>query len=156
MDCAFVTLPLNVHANPPLRTIFLKRDPIYVALPLNHPLATAPAYPVSRFAEDALIYIRETHDRDITTIFDCCNVHPNTRYFMEDSYAIASMVESGMGVGIINGLIASRMPYHIALIPMDPPQYRDIALAVRSQGTLSPVLSRFLEYVQSWVAEHVK
>lgn len=156
VDCAFVTLPLNIHANPPLRTIFLKRDPIYVALPLNHPLATAPAYPVSRFAEDALIYIRETHDRDITTIFDCCNVHPNTRYFMEDSYAIASMVESGMGVGIINGLIASRMPYHIALIPMDPPQYRDIALAVRSQGTLSPVLSRFLEYVQSWVAEHVK
>lgn len=114
VDCAFVTLPLNIHANPPLRTIFLKQDPIYVALPLNHPLATAPAYPVSRFAEDALIYIRETHDRDITTIFDCCNVHPNTRYFMEDSYAIASMVESGMGVGIINGLIASRMPYHIA------------------------------------------
>ena len=75
---------------------------------------------------------------------------------MEDSYAIASMVESGMGVGIINGLIASRMPYHIALVPMDPPQYRDIALAVRSQGTLSPVLPRFLEYVQSWVAEHVK
>ena len=70
----------------------------------------------------------------MSRIFKSCGVRPNIRYFAEDSNIIASMIECGLGVGIMSELILSRMPYHIVHMPLDPPQYRDIALAVRSNG----------------------
>ena len=153
VDCAFVTLPLNLHTTPPLQTTFLKRDPLCAVLPLWHPLAQAPSYPITRFAEDELIPIRETHDRDMTSLFTSCNVKPNVRYSADDSYTIASMIESGLGVGIMGEIMLKRIAYRVARVPLDPPQYRDIAIAVRS-GPLSPAIARFAEHVRSWVAEN--
>ena len=154
VDCGFVTLPLNVRSTPPLHTFFLKREQICAVLPPDHLLARAKSYPVTRFSEDPFIPIREDQDRDMSRIFKSCGVRPNIRYFAEDSNIIASMIECGLGVGIMSELILNRMPYHIVHMPLDPPQYRDIALAVRSNGIPSPAVSRFLEHVQNWVAEH--
>ncbi len=79
----------------------------------------------------------------MSRIFKSCGVRPNIRYFAEDSNIIASMIECGLGVGIMSELILNRMPYHIVHMPLDPPQYRDIALAVRSNGIPSPAVSPF-------------
>lgn len=155
VDCAFLTMPLNFRTTPPLQTFFLKRDQICAVLPEDHPLAHASVYPVSRFAEDQVIPIRETHDRDMTSLFASCNVKPNIRYFAEDCHTIASMIESGLGVGIMGELMLERIPYHVVHIPLDPPQYRDIVVAVRSKKDLSPAVSRFLEHVCQWVKVHV-
>ena len=85
----------------------------------------------------------------MSRIFKSCGVRPNIRYFAEDSNIIASMIECGLGVGIMSELILNRMPYHIVHMPLDPspiPGY--LLLAVRSNGI--PVTSslRFLEHVQ--------
>ena len=50
-------------------------------------------------------------------------------------------------------LMLGRIPYRVACIPLDPPQYRDIATAVRP-GPLSPAVSRFLEHACLWVSQH--
>lgn len=156
VDCAFLTLPLNLRTTPPLRTTFLKRDQLCAVLPMDHPLAHADAYPISRFAKDDFISIRETHDRDMTSIFTSCNVQPNTRYLSEDSYTIASMIESHLGVGIMSELMLERVPFRVSCIPLDPPQYRDIVVAVRSQSQLSPAVARFVDHICHWVAEHTE
>ena len=78
---------------------------------------------------------------------------PNIRYYTKDSYTIASLVESGLGVSIMSELMLGRIPYRVACIPLDPPQYRDIATAVRP-GPLSPAVSRFLEHACLWVSQH--
>lgn len=153
VDCAFLTLPLNLHTKPPLCTRFRKRDPLCAVLPIDHPLAHADCYPISRFAQDDFIPIQETRDRDMTNIFTSCNVKPNIRYYTKDSYTIASLVESGLGVSIMSELMLGRIPYRVACIPLDPPQYRDIATAVRP-GPLSPAVSRFLEHACLWVSQH--
>lgn len=153
IDCGFVTLPLNIPSTPPLQTYFLKRDQLCAVLPENHPLAGASAYPITRFAQDDFIPIREDHDRDMSNIFRSCGVKPNIRYLAEDSNIIASMIENGLGVGIMSALILSRMAYRVVALPLDPPQFRDIAIAVRAQGGVSPAVSHFLDHVQHWVAQ---
>ena len=74
----------------------------------------------------------------MTNIFTSCNVKPNIRYYTKDSYTIASLVESGLGVSIMSELMLGRIPYRVACIPLDPPQYRDIATAVRPGPSPQP------------------
>ena len=59
-----------------------------------------------------------------------------------------SMVESGLGVGILPQLILRRTPYRILTKELDVPAYRSIALAMRSKKTASLAVKRFIEYLQ--------
>ena len=57
-DCGFLGLP----AGPGLETYPLFRDELMAVLPLDHPLAKAPYYPMERFREDP--YINTPEERD--------------------------------------------------------------------------------------------
>ncbi len=146
VDCGFVALPSALE----LDTIHLRRDRHMAVLPADHPLANAASYPVARFAEDPFIKLEDDRDREILRIFERYNVRPNLRYAVNDDYAAMTMVESGLGVSVLTELVLQRNPYHIAAKPLDPPQYRDIGLAVRDRRNVSPATARFLAHVEDW------
>ena len=58
-----------------------------------------------------------------------------------------SMVESGLGVSILPGLILRRIPYRIVLRPLDVEAYREIGLALRDRKNISLAVRRFLDYL---------
>ena len=62
------------------------------------------------------------------------------------------MVESGLGVSVLTELVLRRTPYHVAVKPLDPPQFRDIGLAVRDRAAASPATARFLAHVVETLA----
>ena len=96
-DCGFLGLP----AGPGLETYPLFRDELMAVLPLDHPLAKAPYYPMERFREDPYINTPEERDLEIGLIFQEEGFRPNLRYTVNDDFAALAMVEQGLGVSIL-------------------------------------------------------
>ena len=84
----------------------------------------------------------------IGSIFDDAGLKPDVRFVTWDDYAVMSMVESGMGIGILPSLILKRMPYDIEVRPLDPPVHRHIGVITRHGARLSKLSETFLEYVK--------
>lgn len=148
VDCGFISLPCALE----LDTVFLRRDRHMAVLPAGHPLAGEPAYPIARFAQDPYIKLEDDRDREVIRIFERYGVKPNLQYLVNDDYAAISMVESGLGVSVLTELVLRRTPYQVAVKPLDPPQFRDIGLAVRDRSAASPATARFLEHVEAALA----
>ena len=64
-----------------------------------------------------------------------------------DDYAIMSMVESGLGISILPELILKRIPYRVVARELEIPAYRNIGLAWKEKKGTSPMLKRFMEYL---------
>ena len=75
-------------------------------------------------------------------------------YAVNDDYAVIAMVASGLGISILPELVLRRTPYEVVVKPLDPPQFRELGLAVRSLREVSPVTARFLPHVQAWLKEN--
>mgnify|MGYP000850889592 FL=1 len=146
VDCGFVGLP----AKESLKTVPLKRDRMLALLPPGHSLAGAAAYPLSAFASEPFIRLAEGRDTEITDIFRLYGIQPNIAYSVNDDYAIIAMVERGLGVSLLPELVLQRTPYRIVAKPLDPPQFRDIALAFRAVRDASPLVRRFVKHVETW------
>ena len=149
-DCGFLGLP----AGPGLETYPLFRDELMAVLPLDHPLAKAPYYPMERFREDPYINTPEERDLEIGLIFQEEGFRPNLRYTVNDDFAALAMVEQGLGVSIRPELVLRASSYAFAAIPLERRHYRRIALAIRRGRSPSPLTARFLECVRQWVGEN--
>lgn len=151
VDCGFIALPSAL----PLDTVFLGRDQHMAVLPAGHPLAGAERYPIARFAEDPYIHLEDDRDREMSRIFERYGVKPNLLYPVNDDYAAMSMVENGLGVSVLPELVLQRNPYRVVVKPLDPPQFRDIGVAVRARKAASPATARFLDHIETWIAGKV-
>ena len=109
-DCGFLGLP----AGPGLETYPLFRDELMAVLPLDHPLAKAPYYPMERFREDPYINTPEERDLEIGLIFQEEGFRPNLRYTVNDDFAALAMVEQGLGV---SGAGAARLQLRLRRHP---------------------------------------
>ena len=114
-DCGFLGLP----AGPGLETYPLFRDELMAVLPLDHPLAKAPYYPMERFREDPYINTPEERDLEIGLIFQEEGFRPNLRYTVNDDFAALAMVEQGLGVSIRPELVLRASSYACLLYTSD-------------------------------------
>lgn len=150
VDCGFLGLP----AGDALDTIFLRRDRLLAVLPLDHPLAGADFYPISRFNQDPFILIQENWDMEISRIFQEEGLRPNVQYALSDDFAILAMVEQGLGVSILSEMVVRSTNRRLAAIPLERPRFREIGLAVRRGESLSPLTRRFRDFVPQWLEAH--
>ena len=80
-------------------------------------------------------------------VFEQAGTAPRVRFTTLDDCAVMSMVEHGLGVSILPQLVLRRIPYRVALRPLDRPAFRRIGLATRPGEELAPAASRFLAYL---------
>lgn len=59
------------------------------------------------------------------------HAHPNIRFTTWEDYAIMSMVERGLGIGVLPDMILKRIPYQIAIRSFRNPYFREIGLVMR-------------------------
>ncbi len=144
VDCGFVPLPTR----PEFETVFLEQDRFLAVLPESHPLAGCDKVPVAALCEEPFILLEKGANNDVSEIFRQCRLIPKVRYTLWDDYAIMSMVESGLGVSILPGLILKRIPYRIVTRELDVPACRNISLAVKDRKTASVAVRRFMDYLQ--------
>ena len=143
VDCGFLRLP----AHRGEETAFIERDELLAVLPEGHPLAERERVPAAELCEEPFLLLEKGDNTVVSEVFERDGLSPRTRFTTWDDYAIMAMVECGLGVSILPGLILRRAPYRIAARPLEEPAYRTIGLALRSREAASLATQRFLEYL---------
>ena len=105
-DCGFFVYPIkhDLHAVP------LRKDPLLVVLPPDHPLADAPFVPREALAEELYIRLESGTSSEMETLFRANDVEPNVRFTIDSDYAVMSMVSAGLGFSVLADLILRDAP----------------------------------------------
>ena len=143
IDCAFSRLP----ARYPLNETPLEQDELRAVLPADHELAKLEEIPVEAFADEAFIQLKRDENDEVAEIFAGLEHMPNASFTTWDDYAVMSMVENGLAVSILPGLVLRRVPYHIATRPLAPRAFRTLGFLTRKTSSPSLAVERFREYL---------
>lgn len=129
VDFGFIT-PAAVTG---LETVKIKDGEMLAVLPKNHPLAENTAVPLDSLTGEPFILLEEGHYSEPLKAFHAAGLEPNIKYTVHDDFAIMTMVEAGLGVGILAKLMLRRTNYDIACLPTDPPIYRELAIGFKDK-----------------------
>ncbi len=143
VDCGFLSLPVKNTFD----TISLKMDEYKVVLPKNHPLAAIDKIDVKMLENQPFMLLEHGGRTEVTDLLEKYEVKPQIRFTTWEDYAIMAMVEKGLGIGILPGMILQRIPYDIEVRSLEIPYYREIGIAVKDRNRLSPAVVKFLEKV---------
>lgn len=147
IDCGFISAPFSSD----LDVTMLMRDRMLAVLPPDHPLADARVYPMANLSQERIVRLTEESNNEVSKIYesfkDLISSPLSTYCEVNDDYSVMAMVESGLGVSMLSELVTKRMPFNICLKEFDPPQYRDIGVAVKKGRRPSPATERFIEVV---------
>ncbi|MDY3079046.1 MAG: LysR family transcriptional regulator [Oscillospiraceae bacterium] len=154
IDCGFICAPFS----PELDVTVLMRDRMLAVLPPDHPLTDAKSYPLQQLSQERIIKLTDEANNEVSKIFTLLNSkldRPISAYCdVNDDYSIMAMVESGLGVSILSELVTHRMPFDVCLKEFDPPQYRDIAIAVKKGRKPSPATEKFIQIVLEFFSNY--
>lgn len=143
VDSGFLRLP----ARGALETMFLEEDRLLAILPEGHPLSAQERVPLAALCEESFLLLEKGAKAEIAALFERAGLTPCVRFTTWDDYAVMSMVESGLGLSILPELILRRIPYRLAIRPLDVPATRRIGFAVRSFDRAPLAVRRFLDYL---------
>ena len=63
-----------------------------------------------------------------------------------ENFAALALIEQGMGMSIMNDLITRNYQCNVVKLPLDPPQYITLGIAVPSLENASPAVRRFVDF----------
>ncbi len=142
-DCGFLRMPAATELN----VTFLEQDRFLAVLPENHRLAEKKSVSAAELCCEPFLMLQRGANAEVAEIFRRSGLSPQVRFTAWDDYAIMSMVENGLGVSILPELVLKRIPYRVALRPLDVPSYRSIGFAVRDKKISSLAVKKFTEYL---------
>lgn len=145
VDFGFIS-PLAVTG---LETIPIKEGRMLAVLPGNHKLASHSTVNLEGIVNEPFILLEEGHFSEPMEAFHACNLEPNIKFRMHDDYAIMTMVEAGLGISILAELVLRRTNYNIALLPLDPPISRTLAIGYKDKSSLPIASKYFIEFLIS-------
>jgi len=116
-------------------------DALLAVVPAAHPLAAGPVAR-SAFAGEPFILTRAGCERIVLDTLAAAGVVPDVRYEVTEASSILAMVGEGLGLSIMPRLAAAAPPATVALLELDPPGERRLALATARR---SPAVRAFLQ-----------
>ena len=143
VDCGFLRLPTL----PQFDTVLLKQDEYKVVLPVGHRLAEQETVAIEELNGLPFLLLEHGGKTEVSHLLERARVQPDIRFTTWEDFAIMAMVEKGMGVSILPGMILHRIPYQVEIRPLREPYYRAIALAVKNQKQLTPAVKKFMDYL---------
>lgn len=133
----------------PHRWIPLRQDQLVVMLSPRHPLAERQSIPLHLLESECYIDIFPGRETDNSRCLAENGIRPANPFAgVEDDFSAMVMVEAGLGIALVNALIAETLTGNVVFRPLDPPQYVDIGIATPPEDTLSPAARGFLSFVR--------
>ncbi len=145
-DFCIMSRRSGAHAWTPLTS-----DSLAVWLPANHPLANRESYPAAELANEAYIDISPGEETDNSRFLAERGISVRRRASTSDIYGALSLVGAGLGVALVNTLLAKDVDgsSRTVLLPIDPPYTVEIGAAYQPRGEQSPAAGRFTDYALS-------
>ncbi|MBR0161735.1 MAG: LysR family transcriptional regulator [Oscillospiraceae bacterium] len=144
VECGFLRLPTRNE----FETISLLQDELVLVLPKKHPLAALDRIPPVELNGQPFMLLEHGGKTEVSEFLELHGLKPSVCFTTWDDYAILSMVECGLGIGILPRLILQRIPYDVEIRSFTEPYYREIALALPYRKKPSIVVKRFTEYLK--------
>ena len=134
-------------------------DPMYVALPAGHPLASVPELNLTELADEPWMLTTTTTCPDADLFAGACQaagVEPRVAFQYDDYAALLGFVAAGVGISVVPDMVARQARDDVVLRALHPPlPARPVAAAVPA-GYRSPAVSAMLEILleltPEWVA----
>jgi LysR family transcriptional regulator, hydrogen peroxide-inducible genes activator len=148
VDVAVLALPVR---QPEIVCSELFREPLMVAVPEGHELASKPRLAVPQLMSERMLLLREGHclRDDVLTVCNRANVQFRQVFESDHLASIFSLVANGFGVSIVPALAAAEAR-GCALIPLEPKGVRKIGyVQVRGHHAL-PVQKRFISFLRGY------
>lgn len=148
LDLAVMVVPVR---QPEIICAELFKEPLVVALPVNHPLAARPRLALPQLLGERMLLLREGHclRDDVLTV--CSRAKVQFRQVFESDHlaSIFALVASGFGMSIVPALSAPEAR-GCALIPLEPRGIRKIGyVQVRGHHAL-PLQKRFISFLRGY------
>ena len=99
--------------------------------------------------KEPLIRTLVNHDTDQDRLLEKLHIHPDVRYSTKDGFTTYNMVAAGLGISFNQSLISRKWNGEVAEVPLDPPQYISLGLALPSLKEASPATKRFIDCVRA-------
>ena len=144
VDCGFLRLPTKGEC----RTISLEKDEYVAVLPVGHQLTGKDMLDPRDLEGQPFMLLEHGGKTEVSELLEKNHVKPDIRFTTWDDYAILSMVESGLGIGILPRLILRRIPYRVEIRSFSEPFFREIGFAVKSGEIASVAVQRFELYLK--------
>ncbi|GAK31130.1 transcriptional regulator [Weissella oryzae SG25] len=149
LDLGFTLLPVaeNVDATE------LLQDEIKCITPADFQPLNGQSITRADLAGGRFILQKDDYDRDTKKTLDYYAVQPNAINFSIDDQSIVSMVEAGLGFGILPDLALRKLSGDVSIYPFEEPFYRKIAL-VQSKNTISsPATQALINEITTYLAQ---
>lgn len=143
VDCGFLRLPTRATFD----TILLCQDEYRVVMPAGHPLAQRERIAAEDLNGVPFLLLERGGKTEVSDLLERDQIHPDIRFTTWEDFAIMSMAEKGLGIGILPDMILRRTPYKIEIRPLREPYYRPIGLAMKNRERITPAVKTFIEYL---------
>ncbi|MCD8096801.1 MAG: LysR family transcriptional regulator [Lachnospiraceae bacterium] len=140
---------LSITPPPESSYITLRKDPLYVLLPKDHPLASLDAIPPELLRSEHFIALGSRHY--IHQTFNDMDFTPNIIFTASTNGAVMAMVEQGLGISILPSLRLESNYRDIVIRPLSPGINRTLYLAFSTLAKTNPAVGEFLNDAMVWV-----
>ena len=117
-------------------------------LPVGHPLTSKDKLCPQDINDQPFMLLEHGGKTEVSEYLEAHQLRPDIRFTTWDDYAILSMVESGLGIGILPRLILRRIPYKVEIRGFSEPLFREIGFAMRNSKAASASVRKLIEYLK--------
>ena len=151
-----LTRPLPGHGERSLNTLLLRREPLVVVVPADHPLAKETSVSWKALAQEPLIVLARRegvglHD-EILAACRAAGFTPRIAYNPSLMGTVLSYVEAGAGLGIATDSVAnSSMPESLRFVPLSPERTVPLVMVWNPEFE-EPAVVAFRQLVDDWLS----
>ncbi|WP_412989522.1 LysR family transcriptional regulator [Pediococcus siamensis] len=149
VDIGFATLPVDNQ----LQTEALVEDPIFCVTPADFIPQNKTYMTTDDIGDYHFILQQVDYDRDTKKTLDRYNVAPNAITYSIDDQSILSMVESGLGFGILPQLALQKLTGDVNIYPFSHQYNRTICLSVNKTQADAPSTKLMLQEIHQHLAK---
>ncbi len=131
----------------------IKEDPMVVWVPEGHPAAEAGFYRDKDLESEDYIESFPEEETDNARFLADRNIKPVVKFSTTDNYATYCMVESGLGVALMNDMSMGSWQGRVKAVPVEPPELVSIGFIYQSDEHISPAARRFIDFALEYSSE---